>query len=76
MPAANAIPWGHRGRLHIIDANIRQQSLLNMPMEAMMKQDLRPYVWRRFKSRLKTRLLIFGALLAAFLLIKFVLSGL
>ncbi len=61
--------------MHIIDANIRQQSLLNMPMEAMMKHDLRPYVWRRFKSRLKTRLLIFGALLAAILLIKFVLDG-
>ena len=34
-----------------------------------------PYVWRRFKSRFKTRLLILGALLAVFLLIRLVLGG-
>ncbi len=41
----------------------------NMPMEAMM--EFWPYVWRRFKSRFKTRLWIFGALLAIFLLLRF-----
>ncbi len=64
-----------RGRLYIIDASSRQQPMLNMPMEAMMKHGLWPHVWRRFKSRIKTRLLIFGVLLAVFLLIRIALSG-
>ena len=34
-----------------------------------------PYAWRRFKSRFKTRLLIFGAVLVVFLLIRFGLGG-
>ena len=49
--------------------------MLNMPVEAMMKHGLWPHVWRRFKSRIKTRLLIFGVLLAVFLLIRIALGG-
>ena len=58
----------HAGLFH------RSRLALNMPMEAMMKYW--PYVWRRFKGRFKTRLLILGAVLAVFLLIRFGLGGL
>ena len=47
---------------------------LTCPMEAMKKYG--PYVWRRFKSRLKVRLLILGTILAVYLLIRFSLGGL
>jgi hypothetical protein len=40
------------------------------------KRKIAPYVWQRFKSRLKTRLLIFAAILVVFVLLKFATGGL
>ena len=40
------------------------------------KRKYAPYVWQRFKSRLKTRLLIFAGIVVVFLLLRFATGGL